>query len=184
MAIFPVATTGTTLEGLVDREGRTHPSDHEKEVIKDRYFGKGTGYEQGGPRSDARCVLSVVRVPHFGEVISSLYGVRACWNRVLESIGARGCFDYSYSHDGDVIKKDTTSLTLYPNDRNYLFYSSYFQDCVDREESGRPSRIRDRSNALVVPFRSTVTGVTTFPVRATGTIPSLFLLLLLCRPEG
>jgi hypothetical protein len=54
--------------------------------------------------------------------------------------------------------------------RNDPSYSSYSQDCVDRDWWNRPPRRRNRCRALVVPTKSTRTGSTTFPVLQTGTI--------------
>jgi hypothetical protein len=55
-------------------------------------------------------------------------------------------------------------------DKNSTSYSSYLQDCVDREGWNRPPCWWYRSSALVATTKSTGTGSTTSPILTIGTL--------------
>jgi hypothetical protein len=76
------------------------------------------------------------------------------------------------SRSGYQVDSDRHSYRSCSSDRNDPFYSSYFQDCVDREGGECPLRLLDCYRALVAPTKTTLTDVTTFPVLRTGTILS------------
>jgi hypothetical protein len=84
----------------------------------------------------------------------------------------------TYQVDGDRVDHLSCS-----DNRNSTSYSSYFQDCVDRDGRNRSPRRWHRTRALVVPTKLTKTGSPTFPILTTGTPLLTLPIFKMCRPR-